>query len=75
MVVLGNHDAATIGRPVDFLSQNAQAVVSWTRAQLGEKQRAFLAALPLTVKDDNQARRSVAGRTYYNIANCREGDP
>ena len=53
MVVLGNHDAATIGRPVDFLSQNAKAAVSWTRTQLGEKQRAFLAALPLTVKDDN----------------------
>lgn len=53
VVVLGNHDAATIGRPVDFLNQNAQAAASWTRAQLGEKQRAFLAALPLTVKDDN----------------------
>jgi diadenosine tetraphosphatase ApaH/serine/threonine PP2A family protein phosphatase len=53
VVVLGNHDAATIGRPVDFLNQNAQTAVSWTRAQLGARQRAFLAALPLTVRDNN----------------------
>jgi len=53
VVVLGNHDAAAIGRPVDLLSPGAEAAIAWTRAQLGDSQRAFLAGLPLTVRDDN----------------------
>lgn len=53
IVVLGNHDAAAIGRPVDGMSANAQTAIDWTQAQLGRRQRDFLAALPLTVKDDN----------------------
>ena len=53
VVVLGNHDAAAIGRPDDTLNDNAQAAIAWTRTQLGEKQRAFLGGLPLTVRDDN----------------------
>lgn len=53
VVVLGNHDAAAIGRPVDFLSPSAEAAITWTQAQLGEGQRAFLAGLPLTVREDN----------------------
>ncbi len=53
IVVLGNHDAATVGRTGDLLNQNAQAAVNWTRAQLGERQLAFLSALPLTVRDAN----------------------
>jgi diadenosine tetraphosphatase ApaH/serine/threonine PP2A family protein phosphatase len=53
IVVLGNHDAAAIGRPDDALNRNALAAVDWTRAQLGERQRAFLASLPLTVAEDN----------------------
>jgi diadenosine tetraphosphatase ApaH/serine/threonine PP2A family protein phosphatase len=53
VVVLGNHDAAALGRPVDPLNANAQAAIAWTQTQLGDKQRAFLASLPLTVRDDN----------------------
>ncbi|MET0682486.1 MAG: metallophosphoesterase [Casimicrobiaceae bacterium] len=53
IVVLGNHDAAAMGRPDDALNRNAMAAVAWTRAQLGERQLAFLASLPLTVADDN----------------------
>ena len=53
VVVLGNHDAAAIGRPVDLLSPSAEAAIAWTRAQLGEPQRAFIAGLPLTVRNDN----------------------
>src|SRR5471030_1560408 len=41
VVVLGNHDAAAIGRKVDFLSPNAEAAITWTQAQLGEKQHSF----------------------------------
>ena len=53
VVVLGNHDAAAIGRPDETLNDNAQAAIAWTRTQLGERQRAFLGGLPLTVRDDN----------------------
>ena len=52
VVVLGNHDAAAIGRGVDTQNSNAQAAITWTQAQLGDKQRTFLASLPLTVRDD-----------------------
>lgn len=51
IVVLGNHDAAAIGRNTDMLNANAQTAIAWTQAQLGDKQRAFLASLPLTVRD------------------------
>lgn len=53
VVVLGNHDAAAIGRPAGRMNANAEAAITWTRDQLGENQRAFLQAVPLTVKDDN----------------------
>jgi diadenosine tetraphosphatase ApaH/serine/threonine PP2A family protein phosphatase len=51
VVVLGNHDAAVLGRPDDTLNSHARAAIAWTQARLGERQRAFLAGLPLTVRD------------------------
>jgi diadenosine tetraphosphatase ApaH/serine/threonine PP2A family protein phosphatase len=51
VVVLGNHDAAAIGRPDDTLNSNAQAAIAWTQTQLGERQRSFLGGLPLTVRE------------------------
>ena len=53
VAVLGNHDAAALGRPDDSLNSSAQAAIAWTRTQLGERQRAFLDGLPLTVSEDN----------------------
>jgi diadenosine tetraphosphatase ApaH/serine/threonine PP2A family protein phosphatase len=53
VVVLGNHDAAVLGEPVKGLNSSAQAAVDWTRAQLGGGERAFLAGLPLTVRQEN----------------------
>jgi diadenosine tetraphosphatase ApaH/serine/threonine PP2A family protein phosphatase len=53
VVVLGNHDAAALGRPVRGLNAGAQAAIAWTRAQLGERQRAFLDGLPLSVREQN----------------------
>jgi diadenosine tetraphosphatase ApaH/serine/threonine PP2A family protein phosphatase len=53
VVVLGNHDAAVLGRRDDTLSANAQAAIDWTRAQLDKRQRDFLASLPLTVRQEN----------------------
>ena len=51
VVVLGNHNAAALGRPDDTLSSHAQATIDWTRAQLGDKHRAFLSRLPLCARD------------------------
>lgn len=53
VVVLGNHDAAAIGRGGGLMNANAETAIAWTRNQLGERQRAFLEAVPLTVKNDN----------------------
>src|SRR5438552_7133607 len=53
VVVLGNHDAAAIGRRDDTLNDHARSAIAWTQTQLGERQRAFLAGLPLTVREDN----------------------
>jgi diadenosine tetraphosphatase ApaH/serine/threonine PP2A family protein phosphatase len=53
VVVLGNHDALTIGSSRDDLNANARAAIAWTQRQLGEKQRGFLASLPLTVRQED----------------------
>jgi diadenosine tetraphosphatase ApaH/serine/threonine PP2A family protein phosphatase len=53
VVVLGNHDAAVLGRPDDTLSSAAKTAIAWTQARIGERQRAFLAGLPLLVRDDD----------------------
>ena len=53
VVVLGNHDAAALGRPDDALTDNALAAVDWTRAQLDVRHRSFLRSLPLAVQNDN----------------------
>lgn len=53
VVVLGNHDAAVVGRPVRGLNASAQAAVVWTQAQLGKRQTAFLSSLPLIMRDEN----------------------
>ena len=53
VVVLGNHDAAALGRQVRGLSGSALESAEWTRRQLGERQRGFLAGLPLVVREEN----------------------
>ncbi len=53
VVVQGNHDAAALGRDAGGMNADAQAAIDWTRAQLGQRERAFLAALPLTLADGN----------------------
>lgn len=53
VVLLGNHDSAVIGGRSGGLNSHAFAAIAWTQRQLGEKQRAFLAGLPLTVRQDD----------------------
>ena len=52
VVVRGNHDAAVVEAGADTMNKSAEAVIGWTRGQLGEARLAFLAALPLVVKRD-----------------------
>src|SRR5437667_1651275 len=53
IVVLGNHDAAVVGRPADPLNASAQAAIVWTQSQLGARHRDFLNNLPLVVRRDD----------------------
>ena len=53
VVVLGNHDAAVIGGAAYSFNSAAQSAIVWTQGQLGDRQRAFLAGLPLVVRDDD----------------------
>ena len=53
VVVLGNHDAAAIGHGIEALNSSAQIAITWTQAQLGDRQKAFLASLPLTAREND----------------------
>lgn len=46
----GNHDAAVGGR-TPTMGSSVESGLEWTRNQLGPEQRAFLAALPLTIEE------------------------
>ena len=54
VVVLGNHDAAVLGRLEGQLNRHAEAAVVWTRSQLNARQHTFLAGLPLSVTEDGR---------------------
>jgi diadenosine tetraphosphatase ApaH/serine/threonine PP2A family protein phosphatase len=75
VVVLGNHDAAVLGQPDDTLNAHAKAAIAWTQAQLGDRHRAFLAGLPLAVRDGDMlfvhASAAAPGQWIY-ITGLRE---
>ena len=50
-VVLGNHDQAAIGQGSQRMHDNAERAIEWTRRRLRPEHAAFLAGLPLTVRD------------------------
>jgi diadenosine tetraphosphatase ApaH/serine/threonine PP2A family protein phosphatase len=52
LAVRGNHDAAAVAGGSDFMHQTAERAIAWTSATLSAAQRAFLAALPLTIRED-----------------------
>ena len=71
------HDAAALGRPNDSLNPNAQTAIAWTRTQLGEKQRAFLTGLPLTVRDGNMLfvhASAAAPEQWIYVSSLREAE-
>jgi diadenosine tetraphosphatase ApaH/serine/threonine PP2A family protein phosphatase len=53
VALLGNHDEAVL-RSDAGMNPDAQAAIRWTRAQLDDGQRAFLAGLPLQRVDDDR---------------------
>jgi diadenosine tetraphosphatase ApaH/serine/threonine PP2A family protein phosphatase len=50
LVVRGNHDDAVL-TPHHSMNDDAKAAIEWTRQQLGDAHRAFLAQLPLTMEE------------------------
>ena len=52
LAVKGNHDEAAVAGRSDTMHQAAEQAIGWTRAHLDDAQRGFLAALPMTVRED-----------------------
>src|SRR4029077_19317009 len=50
VVVKGNHDQA-VEKSAGYFNEAARASLEWARAELGEGQKHFLAALPLLLRD------------------------
>ena len=53
LAVRGNHDDAVL-TPNDNMNDAAQAAIEWTRRQLGQAHRDFLAQLPLSLEEGHR---------------------
>jgi diadenosine tetraphosphatase ApaH/serine/threonine PP2A family protein phosphatase len=53
VAVLGNHDAAVLTNS-DGMNDTAAEALAWTRTQVDDRQREFLARLPLTVEESDR---------------------
>lgn len=53
VLVMGNHDWA-IGQDADDMNSTARLAIAWTRDRLGAEAKAFLASLPMTVREDDR---------------------
>ena len=62
VVVLGNHDAAALGRTIDPLNANAEAAIAWTRTQ-SWRQAALLSREPSSHRQGRQ----------YSVRACERG--
>ena len=51
IAIKGNHDDA-LERPAGYFNDQARAAIAWARETLDPGQRAFLAGLPMIVRDD-----------------------
>jgi diadenosine tetraphosphatase ApaH/serine/threonine PP2A family protein phosphatase len=52
LAVRGNHDDAAVAGDASYMHQAAGKAIAWTRTQLDEGRREWLAGLPLVVRDD-----------------------
>ncbi len=68
VAVLGNHDRA-VNDPRVRINADAQAVIDWTRGELGVEARQFLRDLPLEIQDQDRvyvhADASAPGKWIY----------
>ena len=53
IALLGNHDAAVLTDD-NNMNEAAAAAIAWTRTQLDDSQRAFLAGLPLFIEEEDR---------------------
>src|SRR5919106_734390 len=53
IVVLGNHDAAALGRGSEHMNETAERAIEWTRERLKPAHKEFLASLPLAERADD----------------------
>ena len=54
IALLGNHDEAAIRDGATGMNDMAAAAIAWTRAQLNDAQRDFIAGLPLSVEEEGR---------------------
>ena len=52
LAVKGNHDEAAVQGESGTMHAAAERAIAWTRERLSEPQRAFLASLPMTVREE-----------------------
>ena len=68
IVIRGNHDQG-VADPSVSMNEVARAAIDWTRTQLNDEQKAFLARLPLEVEDGERlyvhADASAPARYHY----------
>jgi diadenosine tetraphosphatase ApaH/serine/threonine PP2A family protein phosphatase len=53
VAILGNHDAAVLANSAD-MNDHAATAIAWTRTQLDDRQRNFIAGLPLLVEEGDR---------------------
>ena len=53
IALIGNHDSAAIGNN-ESMNDDAARAIAWTREQLDDRQREFLAGLPFTAEDGDR---------------------
>lgn len=76
VVLLGNHDAAVLGS-TDGMNDYARTAALWTRHQLDDSQRAFIARLPLTVEEEDRLylhSEAVSPHSWNYITNASEAE-
>jgi diadenosine tetraphosphatase ApaH/serine/threonine PP2A family protein phosphatase len=53
VALIGNHDSAAVGNS-ESMNDDAARAIAWTRTQLDDRQRDFLARLPFTAEDGDR---------------------
>jgi len=74
IALLGNHDAA-IFDPSETMNSYAMKAIEWTRTQLSEVEKQFLAALPMQAEDEDRLyvhADLLSGRKWHYLARSED---